>query len=663
MKSKKTSKPIFSIIVPVYNTDFAFLSECLESILSQTYKNFEVLVINDGSNKKTRAFLEDYKKRKQLKIIHQKHKGVSAARNKGLSIAKGQYIMFVDSDDYIDSETLEHTIKEIRKTSLDCLNFNYQELLNNGSKIKNEHPIFKLKQIDVKKDFALILSQLFMVCGKVFKNDDKLPRFNEDLTKLEDLAFLIEYYLKEPEISMLNKPYYTYRQHSNATTKNEQLAFDGEIFKSAIYALNLTQNSSIKAKIGERYTVSILREIKRFFATRIWPLEYRKNVCKFLMTIYSPDMRQLPEYYELCALYRQQILLSFKQKWEQIFDYRLNGETLNLKIFKKTFQIKLTPVVRFLVRHLLHFKNDVDLIYTWCDNNDTKWRKKRLKFLQKFNPTLATSASNCCRFVDNDELKHSLRSVELYAPWVHKIYIITDGQIPKWLDTSNKKIQIIDHKDIIEKKYLPTFNSNVIESYIHHIKGLSEYFLLANDDTFFGSPVSKDFFFSSDGKPYARFHKMPSIYKIIGSPYLQTIVHMVYVYQKYSKKEFFLDTHHNIDAYTKKICNRTETVFKKRYDEWRQHTFRTKKDFQRILIFYQALDEKKAILKLQPTNIRRNIDSMLFRLGREDIKECLFHYKPKLFCINDNEKTTDKDRKQIKKLYQELFPDKSSFEK
>ncbi|MDE7072654.1 MAG: Stealth CR1 domain-containing protein, partial [Bacteroidales bacterium] len=97
---------------------------------------------------------------------------------------------------------------------------------------------------------------------------------------------------------------------------------------------------------------------------------------------------------------------------------------------------------------------DIDLVYLWVNGNDPKWRAKRNAVIGK---TEEGSAVNCeGRYADNDELKYSLRAVEMYAPWVRKIFIVTDNQRPEWLDTSHPKIQIVDHTEILPPQSLPS---------------------------------------------------------------------------------------------------------------------------------------------------------------------------------------------------------------
>lgn len=135
----------------------------------------------------------------------------------------------------------------------------------------------------------------------------------------------------------------------------------------------------------------------------------------------------------------------------------------------------------------------IDFVMMWVDGNDLKWRKEKNKYLPKED-----EVNNEVRFRDWELLKYWFRGVEKYAPWVNKIYFVTWGHIPSWLDTSNEKLVVVNHKDFIDEKYLPTFNSHTIELNLHKIKGLSEYFILFNDDTFITDYMyEKDFFINN----------------------------------------------------------------------------------------------------------------------------------------------------------------------
>lgn len=141
-------------------------------------------------------------------------------------------------------------------------------------------------------------------------------------------------------------------------------------------------------------------------------------------------------------------------------------------------------------------KQKVDLVYTWVNGEDLEYQKLSQSYSD--NP----KDSNPERFRDSFQLlKYSLRSVEKYAPWVNQIYIVTcRPQVPDWLDSNHSKITIIHHDEIFDQEDLPTFNYNVIESYIHLIPNLTSDFLYLNDDFLFGNEVSLSDFFTNDGK-------------------------------------------------------------------------------------------------------------------------------------------------------------------
>ena len=114
-----------SIIIPVYNVK-EYVSEAIESVINQTYKNLEIIIIDDGSNDGSENICDEYKKKdKRIKLVHQKNKGLSAARNKGLDIMKGKYVAFLDSDDAYHPEMIEKLYNTIIKNQADCALCNY----------------------------------------------------------------------------------------------------------------------------------------------------------------------------------------------------------------------------------------------------------------------------------------------------------------------------------------------------------------------------------------------------------------------------------------------------------------------------------------------------------------------------------------------------------
>ena len=135
----------------------------------------------------------------------------------------------------------------------------------------------------------------------------------------------------------------------------------------------------------------------------------------------------------------------------------------------------------------------VDFVIAWVDGNDKEWQKQRQKYKSGF-----MEDNSEVRFRDWDNLQYWFRGVEEYAPWVNHIYFITWGHVPQWLNLDNPKLKIVNHKDYIPEKYLPTFNSHTIELNMHRIQGLSRQFVYFNDDMFLTAPVTKEMFFKND---------------------------------------------------------------------------------------------------------------------------------------------------------------------
>ncbi len=311
-------------------------------------------------------------------------------------------------------------------------------------------------------------------------------------------------------------------------------------------------------------------------------------------------------------------------------------------------------------------ENDIDLVYLWVDGSDPKWVEKRNACI---GLPKEGSGVNCKgRYADNDELKYSLRSVELYAPWIRRIFIVTDEQIPRWLDTSNPKIRIVDHKEIMPAVCLPCFNSTVIEHHLHRIPGLAERFLFANDDMFFNQPVAPGDFFAADGLPIARMNRRPfrklTLFireKVLRKPirYFPRVVRAAALAVERKYGTYYKDkAHHNVDPYLKSEYAHVREVFDAEIEPMLGNHVRSSNDIQRHLYTYAALAEKRMHLRYvgQRTSFRFHIENK--RHYRK-----LAKYNPLLFCMNDSEYATDADRKRVTAFLSRRFAEKSSFEK
>ncbi len=137
--------------------------------------------------------------------------------------------------------------------------------------------------------------------------------------------------------------------------------------------------------------------------------------------------------------------------------------------------------------------SDIDFVLLWVDGSDPAWRAKKAKYLPGGDPDDTSTGEQ--RYRDWNLLRYWCRGVETFAPWVRKVFFVTDDQWPAWLNRDHPKLVCTSHRDFIPADCLPTFNSNAIELNLHRIDGLAEHFIYFNDDTFIGRPTTPEDFF------------------------------------------------------------------------------------------------------------------------------------------------------------------------
>lgn len=136
---------------------------------------------------------------------------------------------------------------------------------------------------------------------------------------------------------------------------------------------------------------------------------------------------------------------------------------------------------------------DIDFVITWVDMNDPDWQAQYNRYAHDKGNT--RNGVSVARFRDNGLLRYWFRGVETFAPWVRKIHFVASSRLPEWLDTSNPKIHVVRHTDFIPEQFLPTYNSVVIERYLHRIQGLADRFVYFNDDFFITNTLPPERFF------------------------------------------------------------------------------------------------------------------------------------------------------------------------
>lgn len=220
----------FSLIIPAYNVE-KYIKKCLDSVLNQTYNNYEIIIINDGSTDNTSKILESYKSNKKIKLINQENKGLSSARNTGVSNAKGDYILFIDSDDFIEKELLETLNKTIKDE--DLIRFQIRTLDETNKIIKEykEETFNNLNGIEAFNKLSKYNLVELAVCY-AYKKETFLKnnyRF-EEKTYHEDFGLIPYIIISSKKVTSINYIGYNYLQRKNSIMNNTD--YEKEIKKS-----------------------------------------------------------------------------------------------------------------------------------------------------------------------------------------------------------------------------------------------------------------------------------------------------------------------------------------------------------------------------------------------------------------------------------------------
>lgn len=283
----------FSIIIPIYNVQ-EYIEECITSILNQSFHDYEIICIDDGSTDQSIDIIQSFND-ERIKIIYQKNSGQSVARNKGIEISQGEYIWFVDSDDKITFESLSEIDSIISKEpNIDCIFFNANTFFDNNYKLQ------KSKWFEYKRNFLgrTSLSSFFInemksksffvqPCTYIFKREKfKDIRFIENII-YEDNTFIIEMIWNHPdsECISLNKAYFMRRIRKNSTmTKKSSLKnFIG--YNTCIeYLLNYGKKNNINSSFFYDFIFHLgfnncIEAIKIYGI--ILPLDLRKKISSY----------------------------------------------------------------------------------------------------------------------------------------------------------------------------------------------------------------------------------------------------------------------------------------------------------------------------------------------------------------------------------------------
>jgi hypothetical protein len=309
----------------------------------------------------------------------------------------------------------------------------------------------------------------------------------------------------------------------------------------------------------------------------------------------------------------------------------------------------------------------IDAVYTWVDSSDPAWLEKKSSYDTQTTDSVEGRALHPERFRNNNELLYSLRSLEMFAPFVRQVFLVTDNQTPEWLKTSNPRLRIVSHQDIYrDRSVLPTFNSSGIETQLHHIDGLAEHFLYFNDDMFLGFLCQPEDFFLGNGM----MKYFPSTHRVhtpdIDDSREEYIIADRNIIRLLEKEHGSFSTEIMVHApYPSRnsYLHELESRYSSAFSECAAQRFRSPRDIRPIAFaqYHFGFQEGRAVpakisnryLALWKPNIGKQFDELLHK---RDVKT---------FCINDVGVPADEIAKKtmiVNKFLKTYFPFKSSFE-
>ncbi len=328
---------------------------------------------------------------------------------------------------------------------------------------------------------------------------------------------------------------------------------------------------------------------------------------------------------------------------------------------------------------------DIDFVIIWVDMNDPKWQAEFAKYSQSRDND--RNGVSVARFRDYGLLRYWFRGVEKFAPWVRKIHFVTCGQKPEWLDENNPKLNLVSHTDIIPVQFLPTYNSGVIERYIHKISELAEHFVYFNDDFFIINNVSRERFFRN-GLPcdiatmeynplWSQWYKMlKNNIRIINRHFNKREVmdshydkwfhpsygiksQWNYILRPYNKF-VTLRTPHNAQPYLKTTFYEVWAVAERELTETSSNRFRSSTDYTHELFRTWQICRGN----FEPYNTYKDTKMFPLMIRPQQAAEAIRRQAYTLVCLNDNVHIRNYDlvMQNIESAFHSILPEKSSFE-
>ncbi len=693
---------LISVLIPVYNSE-NYLAQCLDSVISQTYSNIEIICCNDCSTDSSLNILKRYQQiDARISIINNtKNKGISDTRLELFKKAQGDYIYSLDSDDWIEPCAIEK-LYEYHQFDL---------VIGSSTVHKIDGTTHILRSIPSDSEFFLYGTDIYefhknMVVSfhiwNILIKSELITGIHKDLALYQDREInlgediIIRVLLCKSASSMAFIPLTAHHYRKVINSLDSSIHQEGrdkgfilEVAKKRIKAVETT------AKIFNYEKAKVVYQTKRWLTKDIalyYSLFTKKELIELdelfrNISVFNllSEVKQEKLRFRLKKLHLLKVATKIKSLKNQCINFLKKCSYLN---WLKSFVKRILPIRQNLKEYTKLLKaskrlrkqkykankqvqhrdtSKIDLVYLWVESNDPSWQKKfnHAKFGLEYSEGMHNS-----RFDSIDELKYSLRSVEKYASWVNHIYIVTDNQRPEWLADTHK-ITIVDHTEICSPEVLPLFNSNALEMFLHKIPGLSECFLYANDDMIFLNRVTKKDFFYKNGstKNYFTLPYNPINFGI----WEYTILSVLDKVHNKLGTPLNIFPSHIIDSYNKSDYQYVmEEFFEAWSKETSMNTFRKPLELTRYAVNLVSLvrnNTKPYLIRKKFSDIKTTYPynwfgfTMNMHSFTEKSARDIQRTKPKMICLNDSINATATHKVLAKKFLEEQFPHKGTFEK
>lgn len=324
-----------SIIIPIYNVE-KYLDRCIQSVLKQSYENLEIILVDDGSPDRSPDMCDEYSKIDQrVKVVHKENGGLSDARNAGLEVAKGDYIVFLDSDDYVDLTMVEDAVRTMEEYSYDVVVWGYYtDFVDMEEKLISSRKSSFISGNFSKTDLGdlIITNEIIGILGyawnKMYKKDLLIEndlKFTKGLSLIEDIVFNGQALIKADKISFINKPYVHYMQRPRETL--------GSRFYENYFDLKTMAVSSVENMLYEwgktENEISLITSHIKFNAL--------KSTTKLLSNAENYNKKEKLVY--LCSLLKQS---NVKENLKEYSPENLKDRIIKILMLKQKANLLLT---------------------------------------------------------------------------------------------------------------------------------------------------------------------------------------------------------------------------------------------------------------------------------------------------------------------------------